>query len=314
MNNTDIIEHFIKTQIPVSEQKIFSKLPGIYAFFFTGKDFPIEGFILPKHKIVYIGKTESSQQSRDANTHFKSGKTGSSTVRKSVGALLSQSEEIVSVIRSLSDVEKRRKIHYKFDDKSEEKVTKWMIDNLAVSFYEFPESKEKINSVETELIKLVQPVLNIDAKNPENEHKSLIQHYRKKLGILAHISFITDNDLLGKKRVESIPTVNKMINLYTVGSAKYQKIWNAYLEEIKSALSNGILINKIQLDEELFHQVGNRKNYNFRLEFQNGKVSNNISGSAVARDLRSVLTKEKITIDNKVFKMSKEFELIICDF
>jgi len=38
-----------------------------------------------------------------------------------------------------------------------------------------------------------------------------------------------------------------------------------------------------------FEKVGIRKSYSFNLEFLNGALANNISGSAVARDLARVL-------------------------
>lgn len=306
-----VIKHLIEREVKISEITIYSKLPGIYAIFFLGDQFPLENFEIPKNRIIYIGKTESSQQSRDANTHFKSGKTGSSTVRKSVGALLSQSEEIISVIRSLSDVEKRRKSHYKFDDASEEKVTKWMMDNLAVSFYEYPKSKEEINNLETDLISVLKPVLNIDSKNTENSHKETIKELRKRLGIIAHSNFIQENKTLGKKKENEIFSTPKKIVSNLVSKGKYVGIWNAYLEDIKKAINSDILWNTIQLDKELFKKAGNRGNYTFNIKYINGKVSNNISGSAVARDLDRVITDSKIPLQKRTIKMTKEFKLII---
>lgn len=38
-----------------------------------------------------------------------------------------------------------------------------------------------------------------------------------------------------------------------------------------------------------FKKAGNRKNYGFRLEIKNGRVVNDITGSAVARDLAFLL-------------------------
>jgi len=88
MKTAKIIEFLKNAEEDFVKTKIFSDLPGIYAFFYIGNDFPILGKKVSKNDIVYIGKTESSQQKRDAETHFKTGKTGSSTVRKSIGALL----------------------------------------------------------------------------------------------------------------------------------------------------------------------------------------------------------------------------------
>lgn len=311
MGICEISEHLISNQTALKKVSNFSPLPGIYALSFIGPSFPLDGFTLPEHKIIYIGKTESSQQSRDANTHFKSGKTGSSTVRKSIGALLSQSEEIIPVIRSLTDIEKGRTSHYKFDDTSEEKVTQWMLDNLAVSYYEYPASKQEINQVETELINLLKPVLNIDAKNSTNPELSRIKSLRKKLGIIAHSEFIHTNKTLVKKRVNDIKSAPKMVIANSAFAGKYTGIWTAFLEDIKTAINSGVVKNVIQLDKRLFQQAGNRSNYSFRLEYSNGKVSNNIAGSAVARDLDKVLEDNNIAVRNSIFKMNKEFKLTI---
>lgn len=307
----EISEYLISIQTPIKEVSIFSALPGIYALSFIGKSFPLEDFVLPNNKIIYIGKTESSQQSRDANTHFKSGKTGSSTVRKSIGALLSQSEKIIPIIRSLTDIEKGRRSHYKFDDTSEEKVTQWMLDNLAVSFYEYPASKQEINQLETQLITLLKPVLNIDAKNSMNPDLARIKALRKKLGVIAHSEFIHINKTLGKKKVNEIKSAPKMVIANSSSTGRYTGIWMAYLEDIQTAISSGILRNSIQLDKRLFEQAGNRSNYSFKLEYINGQVSNNIAGSAVARDLDKVLKKNNIAVRNSIFKMNKEFKLTI---
>jgi len=42
----------------------------------------------PDERPLYVGKAEQSLQSRDVRTHFRSGRTGSSTVRRSLAALL----------------------------------------------------------------------------------------------------------------------------------------------------------------------------------------------------------------------------------
>ncbi|SFB71960.1 GIY-YIG nuclease family protein [Kaistella jeonii] len=311
MEVEEIINNLAQGEVKLSEIKTYSKLPGIYALFFIGKKFPLENYKIPQNRIIYIGKTESSQQSRDANTHFKSGKTGSSTVRKSVGALLSQTEQITPLIRSVSDIIAERKSHFKFDNESEEKVTKWMVDNLAVSFYEYPESKIEIDFMETQLIKKLKPVLNIDRKNIDNPHRTFISGLRKKLGLIAHADFIEENKILGMKKENTILSEQKVVQNSSVTKGKYVGIWTAYLSEIKKAIISDNSRSTIKLDKELFQQAGNRKDYSFKLEYTNGIVSNNNSGSAVARDLDNILTNNKIEVANKIFRLTKEFKLII---
>ncbi|SHJ88832.1 GIY-YIG nuclease family protein [Epilithonimonas mollis] len=312
MNKTvAIINHFIKTQIAVDRIEKYSKLPGIYAIFFIGKEFPIKGFSLPDNKLIYIGKTESSQQSRDANTHFKTGKTGSSTARKSIGALLSQSEKIIPVVRSTSDFIKGRTSHFKFDEVSEERITDWMFKNLAVAFYEYPEGKEAICNLETELIQYLNPVLNIDSKSIDNPYKSFIRKLRKQLGLTAHTNYMREHLTLGVRLTNEVLPSKKEITPDSISVGKYVHIWQQYSDEIHKALKSNIIQNTIQLDRGLFEKVGNRKSYSFRLQYSEGKVSNNIGGSAVARDLDYFLTRSKIETKTVIIKLRKDFVLTI---
>ena len=270
MNIQTILQNLKNKYSLVNSQVVFSNLPGIYAFHFVGKKFPLNDFTLPDDKIVYIGKTERSQKSRDADTHFKSGKSGSSTVRKSVGALLSQNEEIISVIRSSSDIEKGRKSHFKFDDKSEQRITEWMLENIAVSFFEYSKCKTEIDTLETEIIQVLKPVLNIDYKNPDNPFKNIIKELRKKLAIKAHSAFISNHKTLGKVKTKAIVPERETVVHTSEKSGKYTAIWEAYFSEITFALESSVLRKIIMIDEELFQQAGNRNKYSFtvRVWFQ----------------------------------------------
>src|SRR5690606_31522897 len=126
MTLNEIIGNLIKNAKPLGDVESYSSLPGIYALFFIGDSFPLKDWQLSKNRVIYIGKTIKSQRSRDANTHFKTGRSGGSTVRISVGASLSQTVKIVPIIRSMTDIEKGRKSHFKFDDASEIEITEWM--------------------------------------------------------------------------------------------------------------------------------------------------------------------------------------------
>ncbi len=185
MTTQDIINLLKERETEYSLIHSFSKLPGIYAFFFIGNGFPLFGEVVSKHQIVYIGKTESSQEQRDAKTHFTSGKTGSSTVRKSIGALLCSQKQLNPIPRNTSDYSKGRFSHFKFDFESENIITEWMKNNLAVSFYEYPESKQLIDALETKIIHNLKPILNIDYKNPDNPHKEKIKALRKECAKMA---------------------------------------------------------------------------------------------------------------------------------
>lgn len=90
----------------------------------------------------------------------------------------------------------------------------------------------------------------------------------------------------------------------------YYPLWKRYLPvfaiQLKKALSEEQEINFTQSD---FHSLGNRNksDYGFSLELENGKVKNNISGSAVARDLYDVMIsdpKVKDLLQGNHFKLS----------
>jgi len=162
MTAIEIISILKKKELAFRQTNNFSKHPGIYALFFIGNSFPMTNCDIKTHDIIYVGKTESSQEKRDAKTHFTTGKTGSSTVRKSLGSLLFKSKNLQPIPRNDSDYDEKRFSHFKFDPKSEEIITSWMIDNLALSFYEFTEGKVLLDMLETEIIQTLRPILNID--------------------------------------------------------------------------------------------------------------------------------------------------------
>ena len=71
---------------------------------------------------------------------------------------------------------------------------------------------------------------------------------------------------------------------------KYSNIWRNQLLTISEILGSSESSESIKLNSKDFALVGNRKSYSFNLEFDDGVVSNNISGSAVARDLAAELS------------------------
>lgn len=90
----------------------------------------------------------------------------------------------------------------------------------------------------------------------------------------------------------------------------YYPLWKRYLPvfaiQLKKAITEEQEINFTKSD---LHSLGNRNkaDYGFSLEIENGKVKNNISGSAVARDLYDVLmsdAKVKELLQGKHFKFS----------
>ena len=75
-----------------------------------------------------------------------------------------------------------------------------------------------------------------------------------------------------------------------MGKNKYTEIWVDTLPDILKVITDGQHNGAVQMDEDWFESVGNRKSYRFRLELINGLVENNIDGTAVARDLYGILS------------------------
>ena len=99
----------------------------------------------------------------------------------------------------------------------------------------------------------------------------------------------------------------------------YYPLWKKYLPvfaiQLKKALTEEQEIGFTKSD---LHSLGNRNkaDYSFSLEIENGKVKNNISGSAVARDLFDVLSsspkiKELLQENHFKFSLGKAYILKI---
>lgn len=285
MMTKEIIRFLKENETDFLKTKSFSKMPGIYALFFIGNDFPLLGNYVSKHQIIYIGKTESSQEKRDAKTHFTTGKTGSSTVRKSIGSILCVKENLKPISRNETDYVKKRFSHFKFDNQSEIKITKWMENNLALSFYEYPRTKQEIENLEREIIEELVPILNI-SKNSKNAFKDTLQRLRKNC---AQIAAKDVNPIISSNRASIITSRKNSIT----STGKYIELWKKQTTFIIEQLNNRANKKSIQLNSDDFNKVGNRITYSFNIEFVNGIVSNNTSGSAVARDLVEVLANSK---------------------
>lgn len=178
-----------------------------------------------------------------------------------------------------------------------------MKENLAVSFFEYPESPEKIEAVESILIRLAEPVLNLTGEF-NNLYKPLIQKLRREMGERA---FLSENRI-AKQEIEE---KSKLVSRPRVSTSrlqnKYVPIWEYYLPHIQKGINEGNFSMPVSKDS--FVQAGNRGSYSFRVEFHNSKVTNNIGGSAVARDLVKVLEDNRVKVGNRVIRMGKDFIL-----
>ncbi len=183
INSKKIINALRLDLVPFSGIREFPQEPGVYAIGFTGYHFPFPGGLkaVNKNDIIYIGKTEKGQRDRHAKTHFNNGKTGSSTLRRSLGAILLDDLELKPIPRSKSEIRMR---DYKFIEESEKQLTAWMVDNLSLSYFIINEGKRIIRKAEIEIIKEISPVLNI-THNSSSPYVSMLKELRKKCKLIA---------------------------------------------------------------------------------------------------------------------------------
>lgn len=89
---------------------------------------------------LYVGRARDSLVTRDLKTHFATGCTGRSTVRRSFAVLLRDQLAITSVPRrSKKPPTTRDFTNYDLDTDSEEALTAWMHDHLTFSVWSLPE-------------------------------------------------------------------------------------------------------------------------------------------------------------------------------
>jgi hypothetical protein len=118
-------------------------------------------------KVVYTGIAGGSLRNRDYRQHFTGNNAGRSTLRKSLGVLFGYKQ--ISRDKDPSNGKT------KFCQTDEEKLTKWMINNLVMYF--FPTTD--FDSIEIMLINHFNPPLNI-----KDNHNFINADFRKLLSTL----------------------------------------------------------------------------------------------------------------------------------
>lgn len=159
-----IFEDLQKNRLDIHSLKAPS-IPGVYAIFLKEcVDFPID--IKRLDRLIYLGKSDDLHK-REFKQHFNSKNTGSSTVRRSLGALLKNNLNLYSKPRGkgLSDKDCQ---NYCFEDDGELRLTNWMEQNLEVSVCPV---KDNVRRTEAKLISELQPILCLqDCNNGQKKH------------------------------------------------------------------------------------------------------------------------------------------------
>jgi hypothetical protein len=164
-----LLDHLRDSAAPIDRVRAPAR-PGVYAWFLD------EASALPTlpdqgHDPIYVGMSSNLTQRGD-ETHFRSGESGFSTLRRSLGALVKEELRLSAQPRGTGSSPQNYRC-YRFDDVGEERLTDWMRDHLRVGIAPI----ENPETVEGELIALAEPPLNL-TRWP-NPHRAVIKALRK---------------------------------------------------------------------------------------------------------------------------------------
>lgn len=109
-------------------------------------------------QLLYVGKAERSLVGRDLRTHFASGKTGSSTLRRTIAALLRDDLSLQAVPRNLERPD--GSANYSLETRGDERLTEWMHSHLRLAVW--PKRQGVVlDAVETRVLEALRPPLNL---------------------------------------------------------------------------------------------------------------------------------------------------------
>lgn len=140
--------------------ELVAKRPGLYAFYGDAQAWSDLG-LSPSFddQPLYVGKAERTLNGRDVGTHFATGKTGSSTVRRSLAALLTHQLDLVAVPRNLAKPD--GSANFGLESASEARLSSWMERHLLLATWVKP-GDVTLDEVETAVMHQLRPPLNLD--------------------------------------------------------------------------------------------------------------------------------------------------------
>lgn len=147
-----------KLPLKGAEDRVPSR-PGLYAI--HGGPGSWEALGLgepPDERPLYVGKAEESLLVRDIGTHFGNGRTGQSTIRRSMAALLRGTLDLAGMPRNPQ--KPGYFSNYGLSPKDDRRLTDWMRENLLLATWA-PTNAVELRPVEVQVIQTWQPPLNL---------------------------------------------------------------------------------------------------------------------------------------------------------
>ncbi len=154
--------------------------PGLYAFYGDEPTWSSLGLAPAfEGQPLYVGKAERTLHGRDVRTHFAAGKTGSSTVRRSLAGLLAAELVLVPIPRNIAKPDGGA--NFALDPPSEARLSDWMQQRLSLATWAKFEG-ENLDAIETAVVRELRPPLNL-AKVAEPRER--LRAARKRLADIA---------------------------------------------------------------------------------------------------------------------------------
>lgn len=139
--------------------------PGLYAIYADVSVWSELGLTNPaEDRPLYVGKSDTNVLNRDVNDHFATGRTGWSTLRRSLAALLVDRLELVAQPRTLDNPSYFDK--YGLEPEGDARLTEWMRQHLRLSIWPAPSGAE-VAPIEATALAQLAPALNLErAQSP----------------------------------------------------------------------------------------------------------------------------------------------------
>lgn len=112
----------------------------------------------PDHRPLYVGKAERTLKGRDVRTHFATGKTGGSTVRRSLAGLLASDLDLRGQPRN-PDIAAYY-ANFGLEAAGDARLTAWMVEHLRLAVWPSPPGTD-LDDIETKVLVALMPPLNL---------------------------------------------------------------------------------------------------------------------------------------------------------
>lgn len=178
----EALRHLAGPTMLIAEAKIgVPRHPGLYAVHGEAAVWQELGLGEPPDaRPLYVGKAERSLASRDVNTHFSTGKTGSSTLRRSLAGLLA--DQLALEGRPRNPAKPERFANFGIEAPGDERLTGWMLARLRLAVWPSP-AGVLLDAVETAVVAELLPPLNV--AKVSTPWRPLVQAGRRRLAVQA---------------------------------------------------------------------------------------------------------------------------------